>query len=464
MSGDATRTRTSRPGSRLLAGMAAVGAKELRGRMRGRRAFAIVTIYLLLLSLFAWGIYQFKLEVAGDIFVNGGSLANGGFNSALQATTRSAEIGHALFAGLLVLLTVLVLVLAPALTSGAISQEREKQTLELLVATPLSTTGMVISKLLSALVYLFLLILASIPVASVVFTFGGVGPDDVLRAYVLLFATAFGVGAIGLFFSAVARRTQVATVLTYVTVLTVTLGSFVLWVFWYGVASSGSNTFVDGRFVRRLPPQQMVWMNPFIADLDVMCGAGLDRACAVVGEIVNRPWFGSLTSRGGIDRGFDLLGILTPDVGPSVTGDLAPVAEPEAAPDVENDVRDCVDEPCKLNVAGAVQPGDALFTPPRDVLWPQVALTFTGVGLLLTIVSAQLVAPTRRLRIPRFPRPGIRRRAPAARGSTVDDPGTAVPSNASAGEPSPPAASWHVTPVQPVHGPQADPPVQESSR
>ena len=39
---------------RMASGIGAVGAKELRGRMRGRRAFVILTIYLLLLGGFAW--------------------------------------------------------------------------------------------------------------------------------------------------------------------------------------------------------------------------------------------------------------------------------------------------------------------------------------------------------------------------------------------------------------------------
>ena len=40
--------------SRTAGGVGAVGVKELRGRMRGRRAFVILTIYLLLLGGFAW--------------------------------------------------------------------------------------------------------------------------------------------------------------------------------------------------------------------------------------------------------------------------------------------------------------------------------------------------------------------------------------------------------------------------
>jgi ABC-type transport system involved in multi-copper enzyme maturation permease subunit len=449
----ARRLRGSRSG--VLTGIAAVGAKEVRGRMRGRRAFVIVTIYLLLLALFAWGIYQFKLSYPGDIFAAGGIVGGGQTPSAVQAATRSAEIGHALFAGLLMLLTVLVLVLAPALTSGAISQEREKQTLDMLVATPLSTTGMVISKLVSALVYLLLLIVASIPVASVVFTFGGVGPEDVVRAYTLLFAVSFGVGAIGLFFSAVARRTQVATVLSYITVLALTMGSLMVWVFWFGVSTAGPTRFVDGRFERQLPPQQVLWLNPFVADLDVLCGAGLSKSCQFVGEVTNRPWFGTFTTGiaqpAAIDAPRERAAEVAPDAKPLVGagGDLP----------VGGDVQ-CVRAPCPGDgPAGAavVDPGESIFTQPRDLMWPQVAGTFVGLGLILMLLSAQLVAPSRRLP---FAGRALRRPHARAASGTVLDAGTGAPPTASAGA----AAAFDVAPVEPSHQTEPDVRAEETTR
>ena len=88
--------------------------------------------------------------------------------------------------------TLQVAFLAPASTAGAISLEREKQTLELLVATPITSLAIVLGKLLSALVYVWLLIAASIPLTAVVFVYGGVAPEDVLRGYVVLVVTALG--------------------------------------------------------------------------------------------------------------------------------------------------------------------------------------------------------------------------------------------------------------------------------
>ena len=101
-----------------VGGMVAVGVKELRGRMRGRRAFVILTVYLVLLAGFAW-MMELILEKQYSNILSG------------TAAFASAQIGQGIFIALLLLETLLVVVLAPAFTAGAISLEREKQTLDL---------------------------------------------------------------------------------------------------------------------------------------------------------------------------------------------------------------------------------------------------------------------------------------------------------------------------------------------
>src|SRR6476620_2337681 len=214
---------------RAIGGIAAIGVKELRGRMRGRRAFIILTIYLLLLGGFALMVEQIMEQSFQNPFAG-------------ASATAGPAIGQGIFAALLMLMPLQVVLLAPSSTAGAISLEREKQTLELLVTTPISSFAIVIGKLLSALVYVFLLILASVPLMAIVFVFGGVGPEDLVRAYGLLFATAFGVGAIGLFISALTRRTQTATVLTLIVVLGMTLGSAAVHEFWKVLGTQSAKT------------------------------------------------------------------------------------------------------------------------------------------------------------------------------------------------------------------------------
>jgi hypothetical protein len=322
---------------------------------------------------------------------------------------------------LLALETLLVLVLAPAFTTGAISLEREKQSIDMLVTTPLSTLGMVIGKLFSALSYVFLLIVASLPLASLVFVFGGVGPEDLIRAYAFLFALAFGMGAIGLFVSALVKRTQTATVVTFVIVLVLSIGTAALHQFWQMASrSTSTNTILVSS--RGKAPEAMLWLNPFVADADMVCATAPDsyhESCAYISNVTNRPYFGSPSQPTNP-------GIMEP---PAI--DL-PAPAPEPGGGVDFDIGDGEKE-CAPDGSCAVAPGAAQFgigfddCPPnvrcvdpqttgqqvsfgfpRDTFWPKSALAFVLIGITLTLASAQLVSPTRRLRIrlPHFSRRG----------------------------------------------------------
>jgi ABC-type transport system involved in multi-copper enzyme maturation permease subunit len=385
---------------RLGIGVVAVGTKELRGRMRGRRAFAVLTLYLILLAIFSWGVYEFQKDAAASqSFFTGFGVA---------PVALAAQIGQALFTGLLLVETVLVAVLAPAFTTGAISLEREKQTLDLLVTTPLSSLGLVIGKLGAALAYVFLLIFASLPMAAVVFLFGGVGPDDLLRGYLLLVCFAVGFGAIGLFISALVKRTQVATVLTYLTILALTAGTWVVWYFLYatsGVSAPGGFIPGTGATTGR-PAQQLLWLNPFVADMDLVCVtavSGSSDACLVMSAVTGKPYFGS---SGSIDCPPDrclkpmpepmpMPGLVVDDASAAVQVGVAnAVAIGGFVPD------GACPQNAKCIAAGRpvfdVGPSQTLTGFPRDTFWPQSAAAFLILAVVLTLISSRLVMPSRR--------------------------------------------------------------------
>jgi ABC-type transport system involved in multi-copper enzyme maturation permease subunit len=401
---------------RFWSGITAVSIKELRGRMRGRRAFAVLTVYLLLLGAFSFAIYIYLKQQAAQVVTTtpifegiprdfpgmpfpgtGQTLANG--------TALSAGIGHGIFGGLLFLETLLVLVLAPAFTTGAISLEREKQTIDMLVTTPLSTLGMIIGKLFSALSYVFLLIIASIPLASLVFVFGGVGPEDLIRAYAFLFALAFGMGAIGLFISALVKRTQTATVVTFVVVLLLSIGTAAAHQFWQVATKPTSSSSVIVA-TRGKAPEAALWLNPFVADLDMICATAPDSyhlSCDYISGVTGRPYFGtpSTPTDPGIPVPFVNGGGVVDDTGAAGPGVAVPLPAP--MPDCPPNAR-CAKPPVD------VQQEIVSFGFPRDTFWPKSATAFLVLGIALTLVSAQLVSPTRRLRLPRphLPRRGNR--------------------------------------------------------
>src|SRR5574337_1301831 len=159
--------------------------KELRGRMRGARAFVVLTFNLVLMSGLVTLIYT--------VYAAAVSAPYGGTNRQM--------IGKFVFFGVVGMELLLVCFLAPAFTVNAISGERERQTFDLLRTTLLSARALVFGKLASALSYVLLLLLAALPLQSLAFLLGGVAPQDVLIASAVLIGTSFLFGAAGLFFS-----------------------------------------------------------------------------------------------------------------------------------------------------------------------------------------------------------------------------------------------------------------------
>jgi ABC-type transport system involved in multi-copper enzyme maturation permease subunit len=354
----------------LGAGITAVSVKELRGRMRGRRAFVILTVYLLFLAAFAWS-WQLIAERA----YGGGSLSGG------SAAFASALIGQEVFGALLLVETLLVVFLAPAMTAGAISLEREKQTLDMLATTPISSLAIVMGKLISALTYVFILIIASIPLTAMVFVFGGVGPDEVLRGYLILFVTAVGMGSIGLFISALMQRTQAATVVTFFGVLALTLGTLFVVLFWTTMAGVGPNQTRIGSGgsgpIKGRPPEALLWYNPFAAQYDVICGAsdGYGGWCSRLADVTN--------------------GAISIGIGGGATGGAVPV--PGVGIDMTNG--GVVGAPPQKAIVADVAPVQP-FGIRRDTFWPRSVVAWLALSIVLVLASVQLVSPTRRWRPP----------------------------------------------------------------
>lgn len=173
--------------------------KELRSRMRGNRAFLVLSAYLTLLSA---GIgLIFLIMLASD--------------NALGDPEVYQIFGKAIFGVVVGMELLTISFIAPALTAGAIASERERQTYDLLRTTLLSGRSLVFGKLLSALSFILLLLFAAFPLQSLAFLFGGVAIEEVIIATILLVVSALAFSSFGLFFSSLTKRTLVSTVMAY---------------------------------------------------------------------------------------------------------------------------------------------------------------------------------------------------------------------------------------------------------
>ncbi|MBI1298722.1 hypothetical protein GC175_27625 [bacterium] len=213
--------------------------KELRSRMRGGRAFAILTGMLLLLGGALYGLYRIMV-------------ANMFYTSML-----SASIGQALFSGLALLLLAIICFVTPAVTASAVSSEREKLTYDMLLTTPLHPASILWGKLIAALSYVFLLIFAAVPLASLVFIFGGVALTEMFKALIVLVTIAVMLGVVGIFFSVWLGRTARATVMSYLFVLILVVGPLAVYI-------------ATGIIQQSLPPSWLLIPNPLSALFSAM--------------------------------------------------------------------------------------------------------------------------------------------------------------------------------------------------
>lgn len=184
-----------------------VAIKELRGRMRGVRSFAIITVFLMMMGSFVVLLYLMQLPSiqSTDVIITG-------------------NLGQLLFFGVVGVELMLIVFIVPALTAGSITGERERKTYDLLQTTLLSAPTFIVGKMESALGYIALLLLSAIPLQSVAFLFGGVSLIEVGVTFILLTATALLLGALGMFFSSMTERTMTSTVRVYTIAVMIVFG------------------------------------------------------------------------------------------------------------------------------------------------------------------------------------------------------------------------------------------------
>jgi ABC-type transport system involved in multi-copper enzyme maturation permease subunit len=223
-------------------------ARELKQRMRGRHVWLVVTLYLALLAVILRWVYV--AVVREDAFGGGSSLL------------ASATAGRAIFEWLLFFMLLLVCFIVPGLTAGAISGERERQTMVALQLTLLRPRSIVAGKLLASLAFVVLLLVASLPLVTVPFLVGGVALPEVVKGLSMVLVTAVTLACLTLACSAVLRRTQTATVIAYGLTLGLVLGTLMIYGAQQIPRASGSAR----------PRPWILALNPFAATADVVEG------------------------------------------------------------------------------------------------------------------------------------------------------------------------------------------------
>ena len=173
--------------------------KDLIEQSARRRTYVLRVVYAAVL-------YGSALWVYGDI-------AGGGAQSSVANLGRGREM----FMMLVRVQMLAIIVLLPAICCGAITSEKERDTLGLLLLTKLSPLTIILEKLLSRLVTMGTYQLLSLPLFAVVYGLGGVELYEIIAVIWLLMACSAVVGAISIYWSAWHRTTAGAFIAAYAT-------------------------------------------------------------------------------------------------------------------------------------------------------------------------------------------------------------------------------------------------------
>ncbi len=196
-----------------------------------------------------------------------------------------AAAGAASFTYVAYLQIALICILAPVFMAGAIAQEANPRTWDILLTTPLGALQIVLGNLLGRLFFILALLFASLPLFALTQYFGGVPGRSIFASYGIAGCAALLVGTIAIALS-VSRLAGKRAVFTFyvavISYLAVTAG-----VDWY-LRSAGLGSGAGGAGVT-----WMTALNPFLSLHALLDPSGYPRAdppAPGVGESVLAGW------------------------------------------------------------------------------------------------------------------------------------------------------------------------------
>jgi ABC-type transport system involved in multi-copper enzyme maturation permease subunit len=219
--------------------------RELRQRSRSAKSVIVLSMLLAALTGVLYIVYL-------------SSTSNNEFRDPLE--TLSTGIGAMMFEIVLFAELGLLLLIIPGISASAISGERDRQTLIPLQITLMGRGSILFGKVAASSAFVLLLLIASAPLLAVPYLLGGVSLFRILLGFLAALITGVLYATLGVACSAYFRRTQTATLMTYVMIVLSTVGSVVTVVV-INIFQTLDGNFSDPSFVA-------LYFNPFVGVAD----------------------------------------------------------------------------------------------------------------------------------------------------------------------------------------------------
>lgn len=132
------------------------------------------------------------------------------------AIREAALLAETFFSVFMIVQLILVGLLTPAYVAGAIAEEKDRKTLEFMLATDLTNREIVLSKLLSRVANMTLLLLTGLPILSILQFVGGVDAQLMLSGFAATGLTMLGIASVSILLSTLFQKPRDAIGLSYI--------------------------------------------------------------------------------------------------------------------------------------------------------------------------------------------------------------------------------------------------------
>lgn len=181
--------------------------RELVSNLRMTRSFVLLFVYVGLLGLLvyiAWPADQ-RLDMV--------------------QSEQAKPLVDLLFLGQYMLMALM----APSFAAGTITGEKERQSFEMLMASPIKPAAIVLGKLAASLTPLLQLMFGSLPIVMLCLPLGGVSPYEVGAAYLAMISSISLFAMLSIWCSSYFSRTPSSLVVSYLLILPLAMVGVLIW-------------------------------------------------------------------------------------------------------------------------------------------------------------------------------------------------------------------------------------------